>query len=82
MDTKELIKKAAKNSEFLSDLKTGTLHRALGIPEGQKIPTSLLQSLKSRAEGSHVSVGGKKVAVTGKLLKKVNFALNAKKWEH
>lgn len=83
MEFEGLIKLAAtasKDPNFLDDLKTGTLHERLGIPQGQKIPTALLQQLKNQPVGSHASVGGKKVAITPKLEKKVNFALNAKKW--
>ena len=43
----------------------GSLHEALGIPEGEPIPTSVLEQHKN-----------------GPLAKKVNFALNARKWKH
>ena len=49
----------------------GLLHKKLGIPEGQKIPTSLLQKTKAKA----VADGNKK------LMEEANFALVAKKWK-
>ena len=70
-----------QNKDFLNDLKKGTLHRALGIPQDQEIPVSLLQSLKNKAPGQKANVGGKTISITPKLEKKVNFALNARKWK-
>lgn len=77
-----LIKLAAyRDPNFLEDLKKGTLHEALGIPKDQEIPVSLLRSLSNKATGQHVKVKGKTVSITPKLEKKINFALNARKWK-
>ena len=45
--------------------KVGSLHRALGVPEGEKIPASKLQD---------------KPGDSPALKKKKNFARNARKW--
>ena len=49
----------------------GLLHKKLGIPEGQEIPVSLLESTKARA----IKEGNKK------LEEEANFALTARKWK-
>jgi hypothetical protein len=57
-----------------TNMKKGALHKALGIPEGQKIPKSKLNSIKkdlmSKAKGDK-----KLSAADSKLLKQVNMAL-------
>lgn len=57
-----------------TDMKKGGLHKSLGIPEGQKIPKSKLNSIKkdltAKAEGDK-----KLSAADSKLLKQVNMAL-------
>jgi hypothetical protein len=57
-----------------TDMKKGGLHKALGIPEGNKIPKSKLNSIKkdlmSKAKGDK-----KLSAADSKLLKQVNMAL-------
>jgi hypothetical protein len=58
-------------------MKKGALHKKLGVPEGDKIPKSKLQSLKK--ELIKKSEGGKKLSLTdSKLLKQVNLALTLK----
>lgn len=60
-----------------TDMKKGTLHKKLGIPEGDKIPVSKLKSLKK--ELIKKSEGNKKLsAADSKLLKQVNLALTLK----
>ena len=57
-----------------TNMKKGGLHKALGIPEGQKIPKTKLNKIKkeltSKAEGDK-----KLSAADSKLLKQVNMAL-------
>jgi hypothetical protein len=57
-----------------TDMKKGALHKKLGIPDGQKIPKSKLNSIKkdlmSKAKGDK-----KLSAADSKLLKQVNMAL-------
>ena len=57
-----------------TNMKKGALHKALGIPEGQKIPKSKLNKIKkdlmAKAEGDK-----KLSAADSKLLKQVNMAL-------
>ena len=57
-----------------TNMKKGALHKALGIPEGQKIPKSKLNKIKkdlmAKAEGDK-----KLSASDSKLLKQVNMAL-------
>jgi len=58
-------------------MKKGSLHKKLGIPEGDKIPQAKLKSLK--AELHKKSEGDKKLsAADSKLLKQVNLALTLK----
>jgi hypothetical protein len=49
-------------------VKPGALHRQMGIPEGQKIPTSKLESMKN--------------SPNPQTRKRANFALNARRWHH
>ena len=57
-----------------TDMKKGALHKKLGIPEGQKIPKSKLNSIKKDLMGK--AKGDKKLsAADSKLLKQVNMAL-------
>jgi len=57
-----------------TDMKKGALHKALGIPEGQKIPKSKLNSIKKDLMSK--AKGDKKLSTTdSKLLKQVNMAL-------
>lgn len=61
--------------------KPGALHKQLGIPEDEKIPTSLLNSKKK--ELMKKGEGDKKLSASDrKLLQRINFALNAKKAVH
>ena len=57
-----------------TNMKKGALHKALGIPEGQKIPKSKLNSIKKDLMSK--AKGDKKLSATdSKLLKQVNMAL-------
>jgi hypothetical protein len=57
-----------------TNMKKGGLHKALGIPEGNKIPKSKLNSIKKDLMSK--SKGDKKLsAADSKLLKQVNMAL-------
>ena len=57
-----------------TDMKKGALHKKLGIPEGQKIPKSKLNSIKKDLTAK--AKGDKKLsAADSKLLKQVNMAL-------
>lgn len=57
-----------------TDMKKGALHKKLGIPEGQKIPKSKLNSIKKDLMAK--AKGDKKLsAADSKLLKQVNMAL-------
>lgn len=47
----------------------GLLHEQLGIPEGEKIPTEKLEHILATSDDP-------------KLRKRVQFALNARKWKH
>ena len=74
-------KYSVKESEekWIQDTKMhkGALHKELGIPEGEKIPNSKLQSLKK--ELMKKSEGDKKLSASdSKLLKQVNLALTLK----
>lgn len=57
-----------------TDMKKGSLHKALGIPEGEKIPKSKLKSIKKDLMSK--AKGDKKLSASdSKLLKQVNMAL-------
>lgn len=57
-----------------TDMKKGALHKKLGIPEGEKIPKSKLNSIKKDLMAK--SKGDKKLSASdSKLLKQVNMAL-------
>jgi len=57
-----------------TDMKKGALHKKLGVPEGQKIPKSKLNSMKKDLMAK--AKGDKKLsAEDSKLLKQVNLAL-------
>lgn len=57
-----------------TDMKKGALHKKLGIPEGQKIPKSKLNSIKKDLMAK--AKGDKKLSsADSKLLKQVNMAL-------
>ena len=72
----------AKKKNPFGNLKEGTLHTALGIPEDKKIPSSKLQSISKKPVGSKITVKGKSKTVTTKLKKKIGFAKAAKKFKH
>lgn len=60
-----------------TDMKKGSLHKTLGVPEGDKIPVAKLKSLKK--ELTKKSEGDKKLSAADlKLLKQVNLALTLK----
>lgn len=69
------VKEAAKDKWIQkTEMKKGALHKKLGVPEGQKIPKSKLNSMKKDLMAK--SKGDKKLsAEDSKLLKQVNLAL-------
>jgi len=60
-------KRTKKPKIYIKPSKRGSLHKALGVPKGKKIPTS---KLKIKASDSPA------------MRKKKTFAKNAKKWKH
>jgi hypothetical protein len=70
------VKESKKSEKWIqkTDMKKGSLHKKLGIPEGEKIPKSELKKIKSELESK--SKGDKKLSQSDlKLLKQVNLAL-------
>jgi hypothetical protein len=61
---------------FLGDLKKGALHRQLGYPKGEKIPTGLLRDIVRAPEGNIV----RGTKATGLLKKRANLALTMRSW--
>ena len=63
-------------------LKKGVLHRQLGIPQGQKIPLSLLNKIISAKAGETItnpaSKGRKRIRVTRVLERRAILAKNLK----
>jgi hypothetical protein len=56
-------------------VKKGALHRQIGLPQSQPIPTATLKAILSR-KNSHI--GEKKI--TPLMRQRARFALNARKW--
>ena len=70
-----------KTPNFLSDLKEGTLHKALGYKEKETIPTGKINEIvKEGAGGTVKKKSGETVKITPKLVKKANFARSAASW--
>jgi len=70
------VKEAKEDKKWIqkTEMKKGSLHKTLGIPEGQKIPKSKLNSIKK--DLTTKAKGDKKLsAADSKLLKQVNLAL-------
>ena len=61
-------KKKGRPIKPLNPKEKGSLHKALHVPEGKKIPASALEKAKHSKSAA--------------IRKKANFAINAKKWEH
>jgi hypothetical protein len=55
-------------------IKKGALHRQLGIPEDQRIPTEILKKILTEKG----KVNGKKI--TPLMRKRANFAMSFRKW--
>lgn len=71
------VKEAKEKWIQKTDMKKGDLHKKLGIPEGDKIPKTKLETLKK--ELMKKGEGDKKLSATdSKLLKQVNLALTLK----
>lgn len=58
----------AKDTIHIKASHKGWLHKALGVPEGQKIPKSKLEIAKS-SSNPHIR-------------QMANFAANARRWNH
>lgn len=77
MNLREGKKKEDKEEKWIqkTDMNKGALRKKLGVPEGEKIPKSKLNSLKK--ELMKKGEGDKKLSASdAKLLKQVNLALN------
>jgi hypothetical protein len=70
------VKEAKEDKKWIqkTEMKKGSLHKTLGIPEGQKIPKTKLNSIKKDLMSK--AKGDKKLSASdSKLLKQVNLAL-------
>jgi hypothetical protein len=79
VDGKEYQVKESKNEKWIqkSGMKKGALHKKLGVPEGEKIPKTMLSKLKK--ELMKKAEGDKKLSsADSKLLKQVNLAMTLK----
>lgn len=61
-------------------IKKGALSRQLHIPKTKKIPKKILFEIKSAKVKDKIYFNNKKITVTKLLKKRVNFAINSKKW--
>lgn len=59
--------------------KTGGLHRALGVPMDEDLPTGIMTKIKNSKVGDMVTVKGKKIKVTDRLKKQAVLGLNLSK---
>jgi len=73
--TRRKKKKKYWIQEALKRGKKGALHRQLGVPSEEKIPTSLLRTIQKKEVGSKIRYKGKKIPVTPLLKKRANLAL-------
>jgi len=79
VDGKEYQVKESKGEKWIqkTGMKKGALHKKLGVPEGEKIPKTMLSKLKK--ELMKKADGDKKLsAADSKLLKQVNLAMTLK----
>lgn len=76
-----VTKKKSTQSPF-ADIKKGTLHRALGYKQSEKIPASDINKVASADVGEVVNVNGKNKKITLALKRKAVFAKSAKKFKH
>ena len=73
------VKEEKKEKKWIqkTDMKTGALHKKLGVPQGEKIPVTKLKSIKK--DLMKKGEGDKKLSTSdSKLLKQVNLALTLK----
>jgi len=70
-------------TKVAAEIKKGALHRQLGIPEGVKIPVSLLEKIDRAEIGSTITnptkVGKKRIKVTRLLKRRAVLALTFKR---
>ena len=59
--------------------KTGGLHKALGVPMDEDLPSGIMTKIKNSKVGDMVTVKGKKIKVTDKLKKQAVLGLNLSK---
>lgn len=72
-----------KDPNFLSDIKKGTLHKALGYKPDEKIPESKINEIAKKSVGDTVKTKqGESKKITSALKKKSQFAVNARKFKH
>jgi hypothetical protein len=72
------LQEAGKNWIQKANIKKGALHKELGIPEDEKIPTGKLTGIRDRL--SKAAEGDKTLdAKDSRLLKRVNLALSFRK---
>jgi len=66
----------ADESEGMSTIKRGALHRQLHIPQDMPVPIGTLQRIVDHGVGSHITSNGVPVTVTPLLKKRAGFALS------
>ena len=64
-----------------SKIKTGALSRQLSIDISKNIPKTILVKIKKSKLGTKLLYNGRYIKVTALLKKRVNFAINSKKWK-
>jgi len=72
-----------KDPNFLSDIKKGTLHKALGYKPDEKIPESKINALANSNVGDTIKTKqGETKKISLEMKRKGVFAKNARKFKH
>jgi nitrogenase molybdenum-iron protein alpha/beta subunit len=80
-----MVKATKKNDKWIkeTDVKKGTLHKALDIDENKNIPKTLVDKIVKTEIGETItnptSTGKKNIKVTKEIKAKANFAKNVRK---
>lgn len=63
------------------NLKEGSLHRKLHVPQGSPINPNTVKKIQQQNVGTHIRSHGHSVSVTPTLKRQAQFAANAAKWK-
>lgn len=75
------MKKRKTTNFYGSKIKTGALSKQLSIDISKSIPKTILVKIKNSKLGTKLVYNGKYIKVTALLKRRVQFAINSKKWK-